>query len=103
MVELIIFQRIVFNMIHTRNAFETVSTRHRGTGSKTLGSKIDIMNPLTFFVYVVMYILATPVAYFTFSSIIFSLLTINIAKGIEFLETIVASNLNHFFNSSYEV
>ena len=97
-VELIILQRIVFYMIFTRNAFETVDTRDRGRASKTLGSKIDIMNPLTFLIYV-----ATPIAFFTISTIIFSLLAINFAKGIEFLEAIVTSNLNHFLDSSNEV
>jgi hypothetical protein len=102
-VELIILQRIVFYMIFTRNAFETVDTRDRGRASKTLGSKIDIMNPLTFLIYIVMNILAAPIAFFTISTIIFSLLAINFAKGIEFLEAIVTSNLNHFLDSSNKV
>ena len=90
-------------MIFTRYAFETVDTGDRGWASKTLGSKIDIMNPLTFFVHVVMNILATPIAFLTFSGIIFSLLAIDLAEGIEFLKTIVSSYLHHFLDATNEV
>jgi hypothetical protein len=61
------------------------------------------MNPLTLLVHVVVKILAAVIAIWTFVTIVFTLTVIQLAKGIEFLETIVASDLDHFFDATYQV